>query len=36
MRIMSLILITCAFGLVALAVTGAFRPATVYTLASDP
>jgi hypothetical protein len=36
MRIVSIVLITCAFGFVAAAVTGAFRPTAVYTLASEP
>jgi len=35
MRIVSLVLIACALGFVAAAVTGAFRPAAVYMLASD-
>jgi hypothetical protein len=36
MRIVSIVLIVCSFGFVAAAMTGLFRPAAVYTLASDP
>lgn len=36
MRIVSIFLIACAFGFVAATVTGVFRPAAVYTLASHP
>lgn len=35
MRIISICMIACAFGLIAATVTGVFRPTAVYTLASD-